>query len=230
MTIGSANSATVRIIRQDQTTGMVSVECPECGARIHELENVAAAYAIGKCPSCGIDISARLRGLIEAAEAEREHRPDTLDIELRNLATSRRQLAAHAAELKARRDAFDIENAELVEMVKAENAAADRSVETIRALALGLFKATADKHPSKAVTIYPVETVENIPEGDALDWAIVHRQAIKLDEGALKRIILATIPTLRPAWAAVKSGFGVRIASDIEKALGLSGGGDNVGS
>jgi hypothetical protein len=126
-----------------------------------------------------------------------------------------------AAELKRRRDAFDVENAALIQNVRDDAASVAAQETAIKAIVADDYAVTVNKTPCPGVTVKEFETLQ-YDEAAAFAWAKEKGLAIipeSLDRKAFEKIAKAAGGAIAGAHVIVEPR--VQIATDLEKALGL---------
>jgi len=143
----------------------------------------------------------------------------TLTERVRELAALRAEAQASVAALKARREAFDLENAALIQLSKDSAFKALEAETALKAVAAEEFERTGVKKPAPGVEIKLFKDY-TINEEQALTWAKEKDLCLipaKLDVAAIKK--LATVQAL--PFVLVEDLPKVQIATDLEKALAV---------
>jgi len=138
--------------------------------------------------------------------------------QVKRVANARAGLAEFQAALKAKQDAFDAENAQLLQLTGQARATVAAEEQALRAFAVTEYRATGETHPAPGVSIKLVKTVDYDVD-EAFAWAKTQGMALKLDEAALKKIAIATPITC----AVVDEVPTAVIAQDLAKVLAGEG-------
>lgn len=139
---------------------------------------------------------------------------------IRELASRRRDRDDVARQLKALRDAFEAENARLINFVRVAGEQVAEQEDAVRALARAAFDATQDPKPAPGVEVKQFKKYR-YDEGEAFAWAKRAQIALvpeKLDVRAFEKIIAAT--PLEFVRAEIEPR--VQIATDLDKALAVA--------
>lgn len=149
-------------------------------------------------------------------EAERLFR---LQSALRTVACTRRVAEARAAELRAKREAFE----ESIAQEKAlATAALDSQVEAeaeARRRALDVFALHPDQRKPHAGVEVKRFIQLDYDSAKALEWALEHRMCISLDRRAFE--VIAKNAAVRPEWVEEREEYRVLLATDMDAALGV---------
>lgn len=98
---------------------------------------------------------------------------------------------ARKAELAAKKEAFDRENAALISAMAADADSLARAEDGLRRMALAAYAATGSKHPAPGVGIR-VSKVTRYMDEAAIAWAIDHghNSLLKLDSRKFEKVAL----------------------------------------
>ena len=119
-------------------------------------------------------------------------------------------------QLDEKLDAFDKENAELLESIKTRKYHLEQIEAALRSVVVIEFHATGNKAPAPGVGIRKV-TCFGYKEERALEWATLHDMALKLDKKAFETIVKnMAVP---PNFVTITTEPVATIAQDLEKAL-----------
>jgi len=106
-----------------------------------------------------------------------------------------REIAQQAAEAKKQsRLQWETENASIIVFAEETDMIKEAEENRLRELTLAIFRETGEKHPAPEVNIREVEKLDYQSE-KALDWAINHEIALKLDTPAFEKIVKASPET-----------------------------------
>jgi len=107
--------------------------------------------------------------------------------QIRIVARTRRELQETTVIRNTARDEWEKQNKEILDAVTASAVVASEAEIKLRELTLQAFAETGSKSPASGVGIR-IKTILNYLSSDAMDWAMEHKLALKLDSSAFEKI------------------------------------------
>lgn len=140
-----------------------------------------------------------------------------MDIEkIRNVANLRQK----QAEIKTLRDnlyeEFEKDHIGIFEALADNTLKLSQAEDALRAEALGEYNTTGNKAPGPGITVKIFDKLE-YPEREALDWAVEHKIALRLDSKIFNQIMKEL--NFKPEFLTIIHEPQAQIATDLNKAL-----------